>query len=83
MTREDEVKRIDTPDRRKVKVGWCKCGKCITLASVMPHAEIDKEAIKEFTEYAKDGCKIQIITMTVFRQKPFMTCNCNDKKKKN
>jgi len=76
------LNNMEKTDLRKVKVAWCKCGKSISLVSAMPHAEIDKDSIKEFTEFAKDGCKIQIITMHVFKQKPFLTCKCFEKKKK-
>lgn len=61
-------------DNRKVKVAWCKCGRSIKLASVLQHAETNKEAQKEFASFAKDGCKIQIMTLDMFKTKPFMTC---------
>jgi len=46
----------------RVKVAYCKCGKKVIIACVMPLAETDKDFSKDFRDAAKKGRKIDIIS---------------------
>lgn len=47
----------------RVKVAYCLCGEKIVMGSRMPMAETDKESIKDFAKYAKEGRKIDYVKL--------------------
>jgi hypothetical protein len=50
------------------KIVWCKCGKKVIMAALMPYAEKDTDLIRDFKKYEKQGSKIELITSAQFNE---------------
>lgn len=63
---------------KKFKVAYCKCGIRVSMVAALPQAETDKDIIKDFAKYAREGRKIDYITTTeakeIFGGCPNGTC---------
>lgn len=59
----------------KVKAAFCHCGKPF-LVSVLPHAEINKDSVKDFRKAAKEGYRIDYISLEEARTAGLCFENC-------
>jgi len=69
-------------EQRKVKVAWCVCNESILLVAALPYAETDKGTVRDFCKLANKGHKIEYMELETFKESPFMSCDCNSKKKR-
>ena len=66
---------------KKVKIAYCGCGASVIQVTVYPDAESNKDFVKEFYRLAQSGDKIETVTLEEFYKLPFLTCDCDKKKK--
>jgi len=59
---------MSTLSNGTTKIAYCQCGKKAISACVMPYAEKDKDIKKDFSNLAKEGRKIEIITNQKFKE---------------
>lgn len=53
---------------KRCKVAFCKCGVRVQLVCSLPEGDTDKDILKEFTEFAKLGRKIDYMPVDEMKE---------------
>jgi hypothetical protein len=68
-------------NNKDTKVAKCPVCNGWKMIAMMPEAEIDRDAIKDFRDLAKKGCKMDYVQSKDIRNGTIPICNCNKKPK--